>query len=93
MDVSNKILAQVDNRSVTKQKRFQNIWQGLEIYWSLRVQINKRIDNFFLRNNSEVTNNIGLCGHIHLKDKLSFWKVLFRPQDKFSGQIFALRTK
>ena len=30
---------------------------------------------------------------IHLKDELKFWDELFRPQDKFSGQIFALRTK
>ena len=34
-----------------------------------------------------------LYGSIHLKDELSFWDELFRPQGKFSGQIFALRTK
>ena len=35
----------------------------------------------------------GQIGPVHLKDELSFWDELFRPQDKFSGQIFALRTK
>ena len=34
-----------------------------------------------------------LKGPVHLKDELSFWDELFRPQDKFSGLIFVLRTK
>ena len=28
------------------------------------------------------------CGPVHLKDELSFWDALFRPQDRFSGQDF-----
>ena len=32
-------------------------------------------------------------GPIHLKDEFSFWDKLFRPQDKFSGQIFSLRSQ
>ena len=32
-------------------------------------------------------------GFIHLEDKLSFWDKMFRPQGKFSGQIFPLRAR
>ena len=47
-----------------------------------------------------IVSNLHICivflwlyGPVHIKDELSFWDELFRPQDKFSGQIFALRTK
>ena len=41
----------------------------------------------------ERTQKDNQVGPIHLKDELSFWGEMFRPQDKFSGQIFALMTK
>ena len=41
----------------------------------------------------ERTQKDNQVGPIHLKDELSFWDEMFRLQDKFSGQMFALRTK
>ena len=41
----------------------------------------------------ERTQKDNQVGPIHLKDELPFWDEMFRPQDKFSGQMFALRTK